>query len=63
MKLKQKKNLEPLKGNAFATLHIDSLNQLANDMNLQLGIDTSDAASFINKLIDEENMNYDKICR
>jgi hypothetical protein len=32
MELKQKKNLKPLKGNSFASLHTESLQQLAKDV-------------------------------
>jgi hypothetical protein len=34
MQLKKKKHLEPLKGNVFSALHIDSLNQIAKDVKL-----------------------------
>jgi hypothetical protein len=60
MNLKQKKNVEPLKGNSFASLHIDSLHQLAKDVNLHLGVDSCEAQSIISKLIGEEVENVNK---
>jgi hypothetical protein len=55
MTLKQNKNLEPLKGNSFASLHSDALNQLAIDVNLFLGADSLEADTIVNKLMIEED--------
>jgi hypothetical protein len=41
MKLK-KKNLEPLKGNAFASLHVDNLSKIATDVCLKLGTSSAE---------------------
>jgi hypothetical protein len=54
MNLKQK-NLEPFKGNSFASLHSDALNQLARDSNLYLGADSLESDTIVNKLMVEEN--------
>jgi hypothetical protein len=60
MNLKQKKILEPLKGISFASLHIDSLHQLAKDVNLHLGVDSYESHSIINKLMGEEIENVNR---
>jgi hypothetical protein len=61
MKLKEKKNnLGALKGNSFASLHFDSLYQMAKNVKISLGSNTSDAKAFINKLIEEEKNNLAK---
>jgi hypothetical protein len=60
MKLKENKNMGVLRGNSFASLHIDSLNQMARDVKISLGINTSKAEVFINKLIEEEKNNLEK---
>jgi hypothetical protein len=60
IKLKQKKNLEPLKGNSFASLHVDSLYQLVTDVNVHLGVDSSEAHSIISKLMGDELENVSK---
>jgi hypothetical protein len=60
MKLKEKKNLGSLEGNSFAPLHIDSLNQIVQDVRFKVGNDASDAESFINKFIGEEQSNFDR---
>jgi hypothetical protein len=53
--LKQKKNLESLKGNSFASVHSDALNQLARDVNLFLRDDSLEADTIVNKLMIEED--------
>jgi ApbE superfamily uncharacterized protein (UPF0280 family) len=60
MKLKQKNNLEPLKCNSFASLHTDSLQQLAKDVKIQLGVDSLEAHSIIDKLVVEEVHNVNR---
>jgi hypothetical protein len=44
-----------LKGNSFASLHSDALNQLAIDVNLFLGADSLEADTIVNKLMIEED--------
>jgi hypothetical protein len=60
MKLKEEKNLGTLKGNSFASLHIDSLNQMAKDVKIKLGNNISESEAFISKLIEEEKNNLEK---
>jgi hypothetical protein len=60
MLLKQKKNLEPLKGNSFASLHSKSLYQFVKDVNVHLGVDSSEAQSIISKLVGDEIENVNK---
>jgi hypothetical protein len=60
MLLKQKKNLEPLKGNSFASLHSESLYQFVKDVNVHLGVDSSEAQSIISKLVGNEIENVNK---
>jgi hypothetical protein len=43
MELKKRKNLDPLKGNAFAALQFDTLDNLACEMNLHVLLYKSDA--------------------
>jgi hypothetical protein len=49
-----------LKGNVFSALHIDSLKQVVADVKLQLGSDALEAHVFIDSLIAEEKLNYDR---
>jgi hypothetical protein len=58
MELKQKKNLE-IKGNSFAALQFDSLNQIAKDTNIKIGIDDHQNFELINKLIRDDKDQYD----
>jgi hypothetical protein len=51
MMLKQKRNLEPIKGNSFAALSFDSLNQIAMATNLKIGSNNSDTSRLINNLM------------
>jgi hypothetical protein len=60
MKLKQKNNLEPLKCNSFASLHTDSLQQLAKDVKIQLGGDSLEAQSIVDKLVVDEIGNVNR---
>jgi hypothetical protein len=60
IKLKEKKNMGILKGNSFASLHIDSLNQMARDVKINFSNNTSESEVFINKLIEEEENNLEK---
>jgi hypothetical protein len=60
MALKQKKNLEPLKGNSFSILTSDYLNKVTRDVDLDLGLDKSEANEIIDNLIVEESENFKK---
>jgi hypothetical protein len=60
MKLKEKKNMGPLKGNSFSSLHPDSINQSLNDVRIKLGNDASEIEYFINRVIEEEESKQDK---
>jgi hypothetical protein len=51
MQLKQKKNLDFLKGNSFTVLDVDYLNQCAAGVGVELGNNPDDANLIINKLI------------
>jgi hypothetical protein len=44
MQIKKKKNLEGIKGNSFAILQIDYLNQIAQDASIETGCDNDDNA-------------------
>jgi hypothetical protein len=61
MKLKEKKNMGPLKGNSFSSLHPNSINQSANDVRIKLGNDASEIEYFINQVIEEEQSKQDKV--
>jgi hypothetical protein len=54
MELKQKKNLDSLKGNSFTTLNVDYLNQIAHDVNINVGDIASDSIEIIDNLIRKE---------
>jgi hypothetical protein len=47
---KKKKNLEPVKGNRFASLQIEDLSQMANDINIRVGNSRGDKDRILNKL-------------
>jgi hypothetical protein len=53
MQLKQKENLDLFKGNSFAALVVDYLNQCATDVDIELGNNPDDANLIVNKLIKE----------
>jgi hypothetical protein len=58
MELKRKKNLETLKGNFFAALQCDDLEQLAYDVNIRRDSDEENISLLINNMmIDEQNIN------
>jgi hypothetical protein len=39
MQLKQKKNLDTLRGNSFVALQFDTLNQISREVNIKIGRD------------------------
>jgi hypothetical protein len=59
MELKQRRNLEPIKGNSFAVLHVESLNQIAEGANIKIDSSKEDNTRIINKLINLEQEQYD----
>jgi hypothetical protein len=59
MKLKQKKNLEYVKGNPFSTLQFENLNQIALDVNLKFGDNSAEYKFIISNLISDDQKNYD----
>jgi hypothetical protein len=63
MELKKKKNLEPVKGNHFTSLHPDMLNQMAIDVNLKFGENSDEANFIINNLVTIEQDAYDSFVK
>jgi hypothetical protein len=59
MELKQKKNLEPIKGNSFSVLQSDSLNQIALDVNLKIGSDVNEKDRIIYSLLESEKVDHE----
>jgi hypothetical protein len=59
MQLKQKENLDLFKGNSFAALVVDYLNQCATDVDIELGNNPDDANLIVNKLIKEQKISFD----
>lgn len=51
MELKQKRNLEPIRGNSSATLQHDCLNQVAKDANINIGKNAKENTELINNLM------------
>jgi hypothetical protein len=49
-----KKNLEPLKGNAFATLHVENLSNIATDVSLKLGSSSVEMDFIVKNLVEED---------
>jgi hypothetical protein len=60
MVLKQKRNLDPIKGNPFATLSLDSLNQIANVASVKIGLDTNENCKLINNLVQMDKEQYEQ---
>jgi hypothetical protein len=54
MQIKKKKNLEDVKGNSFAVLQVDYLNQIARDASIRIGRDNEENVKLIDKLVREE---------
>jgi hypothetical protein len=59
MEIKQRKYLEPVKGNPFAYLQADKMNKIAIDVNLKSGKDREESKFIINNMIDEEQKEFD----
>jgi hypothetical protein len=59
MELKKKKNLDPIKGIPFNALRIDSLNQIAVDASVKIGMDSQDTCKVIDILVDLDKMQYE----
>jgi hypothetical protein len=55
IELKKKKDLEPVKGNKFAALQYDELNQISNDIDVKIVQDKSDSINIIDDMIESEN--------
>jgi hypothetical protein len=57
--LKKKKNLEMVKGNKFAPLQLDALNDLSKDVNIKIGSNGHDRETIISDLIkvDQDRLN------
>jgi hypothetical protein len=58
MKLKQKKNLEHVKGNPFDSLQFEKLNQIAKDIHINFGKDSDENKFIISNLIEEEQQCF-----
>jgi hypothetical protein len=54
MRLKQKKNLDTLRGNSFAALQFDTLNQISREVNIKIGHDNVENDKIIKNLIETE---------
>jgi hypothetical protein len=59
MELKQKKNLDHIKGNLFASLSYDYLNQLATYVGIDIGLDEGDKGRLIDNLVNSNKDQYD----
>jgi hypothetical protein len=58
VELKKKKNLEMVKGNSFATLQFDKLNEIALDANLKFVNSSEEAKFIIDNMIEVEQKCY-----
>jgi hypothetical protein len=54
MKLNKKKNLDSLKGNPFSVLQSNILNQIAADIDIEIGIDENECNRIIDNLVENE---------
>jgi hypothetical protein len=54
MQLKQKKNLDTLRGNSFVALQFDTLNQISREVNIKIGRDNVENDKIIKNLIETE---------
>jgi hypothetical protein len=52
--------LEPIKGNSFASLSFDSLNQIAMAANLKIGSNNSDTSRLTNNLMQVDKEQYEQ---
>jgi hypothetical protein len=62
MELK-KKNLEPLKGNAFASLHTDNLCRIASDVSLKLGTTSAEMDFILKILVEDDSKKFENFVR
>jgi hypothetical protein len=60
MQIKKKKNLEDVKGNSFAVLQVDYLNQIARDASIRIGRDNEENVKLIDKLVREEELKHNQ---
>jgi hypothetical protein len=58
MNLKQRKNLESVKGNSFSVLQFESLNQIVVDVNLKIGSDNNESNRIIGNLVESEKLTH-----
>jgi hypothetical protein len=58
MHIKQKKNLEVVKGNSFSDFQTDYLNQVAQDAHIRIGCDNDDNSRLIDSLKNEESLKH-----
>jgi hypothetical protein len=63
MELKKKKNLEPLKGNAFASLHTDNLCRIASDVSLKLATTSIEMDFIIKNLAEDDSKKFKNFVR
>jgi hypothetical protein len=59
MNLKQRKNLEPFKGNPFDSLESENLQELASDVNVKLGRNSNEAKFLADNPILEGKICYE----
>jgi hypothetical protein len=55
----KKKNLDPIKGNPFAALSLDSLNQIAKDVSISIGMDEDENHRLIDNLVKSDREQYE----
>jgi hypothetical protein len=55
----EEKNFDPIKGIPFNDLSIDSLNQIAVDASVKIGMDSQDTCKVIGILVDLDKMQYE----
>jgi hypothetical protein len=60
MEMKQRKNLELIKGNSFVGLQVDYLNQIAHDANIRIGCHNNENEMLIDNLVNAEKSQYDQ---
>jgi hypothetical protein len=59
MKLEHKKNLDPIKGNPFAALSYDSLNQITRDASIKIGFDDAKNCMLLDNLVKYDKEQYE----
>jgi hypothetical protein len=58
MDMKNKKNLEPLKGNPFSVLQTNALNQIASDASVSLGGSIDEKFKLIDDMVCVDREQY-----